>query len=177
MPSNIELNVDSEIKDEDRKDASPSGWDIDEDMEMDTKKQSRNNESDSDDEFFEAVEEQNNETKTLQNDDGRNSASTEGSGWATPSGSILDKTEAYKDQTNMREAVAKETDMKLLETGETLCIPITQVSFFCCDVSLQRPMMYSVILSPGKMYSIAGCLPPICYQFTIKVNLTAACFT
>ncbi|XP_065051656.1 rab3 GTPase-activating protein catalytic subunit-like [Rhopilema esculentum] len=76
------------------------------------------NESDSDDEFFEAVEEQ---ASKNSNEEEQSQSQNE-----SPSGSFISLTKSASDVSFERIGVSKETEMKLLETDEPLCIPITQ---------------------------------------------------
>lgn len=85
--------------------------------------------SDSDEEFFEAVEEPERVSENSKNECGhiisqKDSKSQDDS----PSGSFfsLNKSDFLTERTG----VLNETDMLLLETGEPLCIPVTQVSEF-----------------------------------------------
>ena len=100
-------------------------------------------ESDSEDEFFEAVEEQDRECESPKNEEmdtisprdsdtdrpksPKGSASDIQSQDVSPSGSFMSLNKSASDIVLERTGVLKETDMLLLETNEPLCIPITQV--------------------------------------------------
>ena len=89
------------------------------------------NESDSDDEFFEAVEEQYIVSKNSNEEEqSRLEASAQElqSQNDSPSGSFISLTKSASAVSFERIGVAKETEMKLLEADEPLCIPITQVN-------------------------------------------------
>lgn len=118
---NIDL---SEKASESQPNKSPS-WEV-EDIEMG---------SDSDDEFFEACEEQgavsektsNAEVVREKDETPDNDAQTESE---SPSGSFLSLDKSSSELSFERRGVSKETEMRLLETDQPLCIPITQVTRF-----------------------------------------------
>ena len=102
-------------------DKSPS-WEV-EDVEMD---------SESDDEFFEAREEQGAASEKLSDAEvvREKSASPDNDGPnedESPSGSFLSLDKSSSSLSFEGRGVLKETEMMLLETDQPLCIPITQV--------------------------------------------------
>ena len=88
--------------------------------------------SESDDEFFEAVEEQERSLQSLANEEmgttsPRGSIAGNQSPVESPSGSLMNLDKSATEVEFERTGVLKETDMLLLETNEPLCIPVTQV--------------------------------------------------
>jgi len=88
-------------------------------------------ESDSEDEFFEAVEEQQRVSQNCRDEEihatsPRSSITESQSQYDSPSGSLMSLSRPANDAELERTGVLKETDMVLLETNEPLCIPITQ---------------------------------------------------
>lgn len=89
-------------------------------------------ESDSDDEFFEAVEEQDKVSRNSKSEEMEplspniSSADIQSQN-GSPSGSFLSLSKSGSEISFGRTGALKETEMLLLETKEPLCIPVTQV--------------------------------------------------
>ena len=90
--------------------------------------------SGSDDEFFEAVEEQERVLQSSANEE-MDIALQKDSISESPSGSFMSLNRSATDIVLERTGVLKETEMLLLETNEPLCIPITQVFLYALIIS------------------------------------------
>lgn len=110
--------------------------------------------SGSDDEFFEAMEEQERVLQTSTNEDmditlDKDSISESRSQSDSPSGSLMSLNKSATDIVLERTGVLKETEMLLLETSEPLCIPITQV--YLCALRIAEKLT-TFILFPFILF-------------------------
>ena len=138
-------------------------------------------ESDSEDEFFEAVEEQqrvsqNCRDEVMDTTSPRGSITESHSQCGSPSGSFMSLNRPANDAELERTGVLKETDIVLLETNEPLCIPITQVcncilTIFCMSFGSHL----FVILWIGLQYFF--CINIIASRFQCKNVQTVGSFS